>query len=170
MTNRLKPLLPLGIGFFALVFFVSMSRHDFYVSNLQMEVKSDGQLQLILRVFTDDLEMVLQQRFKDMAPLNSHSKEQDSLLMTYLEDVLVLEHENAVIPLEFLGKEIDNDITRLFLEGQMSEIHPQLTLHHRLFLEEIPNQQNLVHIRQDSYRKSYLFDASHALKTINLAP
>lgn len=169
MANRLRSLLSLGIGFFVLVVFVSMARHDFYVSNLQMEVKSGGQLQLILRVFTDDLEMVLQQRFKNTAPLNSHSKKQDSLLMAYLKDVLVLKHENTSITIEFLGKEIDNDITRLFLEGQMSEMHPQLTLHHRLFLDEIPNQQNLVHIRQDSYRKSYLFDVSHALKTINLA-
>ena len=144
------------IGF---LLFSSFGSHDVYISSLQIElIPETDELQLILQVFTDDLESVLQNRAVQSLVLDPDSQDIDSLLVNYTKEVLELSSGLHPIRLNYLGKEYKNDLTLIYFDTTLADEVETIQMDYKLFLKEIPTQQNIVHYKRESYRKSYLFD------------
>ena len=154
-------------------FHLSYLNHEVYISSMEMVIQGpDRDVQITLRVFTDDLEAVLQNRSTPILQLDpDHAAEEvDALVAVYLEEVIQIKSPLEQVALHFLGKEYRDDLTLLYLEGQIKPTTRQITLSHRLFLDALPTQQNVVHIKQSNQRKSFLFDANHFERTLELTP
>ena len=161
-------LLCLGIGLG-----LAFTKHDVYLSSMEIVVQPpDRDLQITLRVFTDDLELVLQQQHDLELKLNpDHSASAvDSIAAIYLARVIQLKSRDSLVTLNFLGKEYRDDLTLLYWEGQLDATTTDLQLTHRLFLDALPTQQNVVHFKQAGQRKSYLFDKRVFEKTLVFVP
>ena len=156
---------------FVMLIAVGFTIHDVYISSMKMElIPATGELQLTLQVFTDDLESVLQSQSGEQIQLNPDRQVRDSLIASYLHSVLKLSIANTPIFLEYLGKEYRDDLTLLYMQAQRVDELSKMKLTHQLFLSELPTQQNLVHFKNNSYRKSFLFDAQRQKSTIKMRP
>lgn len=148
-----------AVAVLGFLLFSSFGSHEVYISSLQMElIPQTAELQLILQVFTDDLEQVLQNRSETSLVLDPDSEAIDPLIINYIEEVLQLSSGLKPIELHYLGKEYKNDLTLIYLETTLADEVQTLQMNYQLFLEEIPTQQNIVHYKRKHYRKSFLFD------------
>lgn len=156
-----------------MVLSLSFVKHDVYLSSMEIVVKPPQKdLQITLRVFTDDLELVLQNQFDSSLHLNPDSAALtiDSLAASYLATVIKIKAANRPVILKLLGKEYRDDLTLLYLEGNLDPSINEFQLTHRLFLDALPTQQNVVHCKQGSQRKSFLFDKRLFEKVLQLNP
>lgn len=151
----------------------SFVRHEVYVSSTELVItEPQREIQLTVRVFTDDLEQVLQTRYEATVLLDPDKNGAviDSLLANYLQEAIQMQTASGSIALRFLGKEYRDDLSMLYLEGQLETGQETFDLEHRLFLKEIPSQQNIVHLKHNNDRKSFLYDKRQTTRTIQLTP
>lgn len=153
-----------------IVLFTSFDVHEVYISSLQMEWKQQsGEIQLTLQLFTDDLETVLQSRTDSRIQLDPDNQSVDSLLVLYLNEVLTLSYFNIPIPISYLGKKYQDDLSRIFISVPLPEAAEKVDMEYQLFLKQFPSQQNVVHFKNGSYLKSYLFDRQNRRYSIFLS-
>ena len=156
---------------FVMLLTMGFTLHDVYISSMKMElIPTSGELQLTLQVFTDDLELVLQSQSGEEIQLNPDRQATNSLIANYLQSVLKFSAAKTPISLEYLGKEYRDDLTLIYMQAKLADEMSELELTHQLFLSELPTQQNLVHFKSDSYRKSFLFDARMQKSPIRIRP
>lgn len=125
--------------------------HDFHYSRLEMIWNPDQDTwQGILRVFTDDLEKALTEHSKLNTPWRlGDSKEQphvDDEIDKLLRDYLIWFTDTSSTPnnWRFIGKEVDFDLTYLFIESVPVESSSVLKISNQLFFLEFHDQVNEV--------------------------
>src|SRR5690606_19104994 len=107
----------LVVGFFAFCSFSPV--HKFYVSVTEIELNTKSQsLQIISRVFTDDLENVLRQRYNDNIRLGEgfDSGDVNNVIPKYLQQKVRITIDGRSRDLKFIGMEYDNDMTVFYIE------------------------------------------------------
>ncbi len=131
----------------------SDSAHDFHVSRLTMDYQpEEHHFEVALHVFTDDLELALQERGAPKPRLNTKSewKDADDFIISYLNDVLRFKaHSGDYIKLEYLGKEPSDDYmaTWIYFYWKLPEEKDEYYLKHRLFHEIYEDQQNIFKLK-----------------------
>ena len=129
------------------------SDHDFHVSRLTMDYQSEEHhFEVSLHVFTDDLELALQERGAPKPRLNTESEwaEADDFIISYLNDVLRFKTLSGdYMKLEYLGKEPSNDYmaTWIYFYWRLPEETDEYHLKHRLFHEIYEDQQNIFKLK-----------------------
>jgi len=133
--------------------------HPFYVSICEVDYKSETKsLEISLRIFTDDLESTLQDWGTEKPFLGESNEiaQADSLLKKYILQVLNIEIDNKKQILNYLGKEVEQELTWIYLEAQNIPDFEQITISNRLLLQSFPNQTNLIHVNHRHKIKSLL--------------
>lgn len=129
------------------------SVHDFHVSRLTMDYEAEEHhFEVALHVFTDDLELALQERGAPKLRLNTESEwgESDDVIISYLNDVLRFRSSSGnKIRLQYLGKEPSDDFmaTWIYFYWKLPEDEDQFHLKHRLFHEIYDDQQNILKLK-----------------------
>lgn len=135
--------------------------HKFYVSvtNINYSEKENS-LQITSRVFIDDFDLLLKERYGFTANLATkvEDKEAESYIEKYTRTKFHITINNVAVPVNYIGREYDNDVVILYLEvedvvlAKMKSIEIENGMLTDLFEE----QKNLVHFKYNGAKKSFV--------------
>ncbi len=146
-------ILPLLFGF--------INMHKFYVSVTQIEYDSqEASLQIISRVFIDDLERLLQERYDEDAVLDvSKNQEQvDRYIAKYFDEKMQLIVDKKIREIQFLGKKYEDDLVICFLEVKKVVDPTILEIENKILFDIFEEQQNIIHVKKNTDRKSLILE------------
>jgi len=132
--------------------------HDFHVSISEAEWK-DGLLKCTIRVFSDDLEMSLQSDFGADYRLESAVK--DERLGKYILKKFGFRVGQKNLSGEFIGPEIENDLSFLYLQFPLKEAPTSLAVFNLLFFDSFDDQSNIVNVQSHSVLHSFRRKKTH---------
>ncbi len=146
----------------AVVFFLctSFTAHKFYVSITQINYsEKDHSLQITSRLFIDDIERTLNDRYGLDTKLATPKELENTniYLEKYFKTRFKVNINNANITYNFLGKEYDTDVMKVYIEIpniQKEELHT-VEITNTLLRDEFPEQQNIIHFKIGDYLKSF---------------
>lgn len=147
--------------------------HKFYVSVTNMNYSDrDKAFQITTRIFIDDLEAVLLERYgidTDLATPDEVANS-DELIDKYLKTKLVIYFDDEVAQYQFLGKEFDTDIVVCYLEitnVKLQELQ-KIEIQNEVLTDLFEDQQNIVHLKIDDKRKSFILIRENNKGMLNL--
>ena len=127
--------------------------HKFYVSITKIEyVKEKSSLQIITKIFTDDIEDALQQRYNSSISLDTKKEtaEADEDLKNYILQKINIKVNGKPVKLDYIGKEYDADMLVAYIE--VKDVKELKTI------EMFPEQQNIIHLKTPKSRRSLILD------------
>ncbi|MFD2564543.1 DUF6702 family protein [Aquimarina rubra] len=133
--------------------------HKFYVSVTQIEYNEEQKsLQIISRIFIDDIEEVLRQRYDETIELISEKEEAkvDQYLSKYLSQKLSITVNGQQVAFNFIGKEYDNDLVLCYLEVENVPSLETITVTNQALMDFFEEQQNIIHVKKGKKRKSLI--------------
>ncbi|RPG63741.1 MAG: hypothetical protein CBC02_009995 [Flavobacteriaceae bacterium TMED42] len=155
----------LVLGFFYCLF-TAVSFHNFYVSTTSVRfVPDEKSLQITTQVFLDDFEAVLRQNGNDKTRLTPEvdQGEIDSLVEEYFRKNITFMAHGKIMDFDFLGKVYKSDVLVAYMELQLDSIAPPLSIENTIFFDYLPDQKNIIHLKLDSKRKSFLAVSSKSV-------
>lgn len=160
MTNsRIAALFLLPL---AMVLLLSMAvPHKFYVSVTNVVYSENDQaFQITSRVFIDDLEAVLLERYG--VDMDLATPQESALANQYIEKYFrakfAVELDGKPVKYDFLGKRYDVDVAICYLEIPKVPL-PSLStmaLHNEVLTDLFEDQKNVVHIKWAGNKKSFV--------------
>ena len=146
--------------------------HKFYVSVTDIEYNPETEsLQLISRIFTDDMENLLKTRYSEEIYLTAKEEhpEVDSYIEKYLVGKLRVEVNGREYPLKYLGKKYDNDILKLFIEIEQVAVPQRVQVQNEILTDLFPDQKNVVHVKLNGETKSLLLSRGRESGLLNFS-
>ena len=147
--------------------------HKFYVSvtNIGYSEK-DNALQITSRIFVDDLEEVLEERYEIRAQLatQEESKLANEYIEKYVRAKLALKINGENKKFNFLGKKYDNDIMVCYMEipnVELSNIR-SIEIQNEILTDLFEEQQNIVHFKLKGKKKSFVLVRESDKGVLNL--
>lgn len=147
---------------FGLLVVLTSSRaaaHEYYLSVTEINYKAESQsLQIITRVFTDDFENVLRQRFNDEIRLVENYEEGpvEKMIARYLRQKLQINSNGQQHQLKYLGKEYENDQVVLYIEVENVPSFKEIEITNSILTDLFDDQKNVVHVKVNGVTKSLL--------------
>jgi len=133
--------------------------HKYYVSITKIEyVKEKQSVQIITRVFIDDFERLLQERFDESIILAS--KKAETQIDKYIEKYLLskfkisINSNNAII--KFIGKEYDEDVVQCYLEIENVESIKSFSIENKTLFDIFSDQKNIIRTNINNRNKSFI--------------
>ena len=147
--------------------------HKFYVSVTNVEYSAEAQsLQIVSRLFVDDMEQLLETRYgldaglgtKDESPLA------DDQLRRYFNSKFSVSVNGEERACEYLGKRYENDLAVFFLEvpGIPEESLRSVEIRNELLTDLFEEQKNLVHLKVLGEKKSWVLIRERPKGMLNL--
>ena len=144
--------------------------HKYYVSVTEVEyVKEQQSVQIVTRIFIDDFEKMLRERYDENITLDIGKDETqiDTYVQKYLSNKLQITINSTQQQFEFLGKEYEDDILFCYLEiTDVSDIKTFEIVNQVLF-DVFDDQQNLVKTKINSKKKSFILIAQNDKGVLN---
>jgi hypothetical protein len=145
----------------AIPLFTSAVDHKFYASITKIEyVKERQTLQIISKIFVDDLEDVLQQRYDNTLSLNTpkETDKEETFLKEYLNKKIEIAINGKPVTFSYVGREYDIDIINVYLEiSGVSEVNT-LGITNEILMEMFEDQQNIIHFKSGDIRRSIVLE------------
>lgn len=132
--------------------------HKFYLSVTQMEFDTDkNRITAISRVFVDDLEETLRQRYDVQLALGTDREDAMAsfYIARYVEQKLIVKMNNEPLKFSFAGFTYQND--QIVLLSEFSVIPSDefvIKVTNALIMDAYSEQQNLVHFRMNQKKQS----------------
>ena len=145
-------------SFFLLSGFKS-GAHEFYLSVTEIEYNNEKQsLQIITRVFIDDFEDVLNERYGADLQLSEEAEEGAVAenISKYLKQKLRLQVNGEELQLNYLGKEYDADQLILYIEVENVTPFNNIEVTNSILTDLFDDQKNIVHVKVNDKTKSLL--------------
>jgi len=150
---------------FLLIPVIFTAGHKFYLSLTQIDINSKThKLEIAARVFTHDLENTILAETGHKLLLGSvhEAQESDSMLTDYLHQTIRIIQGDKEIVLSFVGKEIETDVTWLYLESPAGiDLSEPLKIKNVILFERFPNQKNIVNVRFEKQISSQIHTRNH---------
>lgn len=157
---------------FAIVLLTSFSTkdHETYLSVTEIEYnKEQKSLQIISRVFIDDLEDVLAKRYQKEVSL-SYKEDLElnkDLIEKYLNKKLSITINKESQNLKLLGSKFDADQIVLFIECKNVQNLKQIRVENLILTDLFDSQKNIVHVKKGESIESMLLVKGNSSKTLN---
>ena len=154
MINRF-----LAYSLYVWVLFVQGTIHPYYVSTMEIDYRTDrSALQITIRVFTDDWQLMLNTDYAQDLRLDPDSDEAQTIIYSsaYLQKEIELKMNDTELQPVFLGMEYQDDQIVFYLEVKDVVELKTLTVSNSILFEVLEGQQNIVRIKTPTKRKSYL--------------
>ena len=149
---------------------LSSSSHKFYVSTTSIEyVKEKQVLQVIAKIFTEDIEKALQERYNPSITLDSkkESKKDEDFLLKYLLQKIKIKVNGNPVSLNFIGKEYDIDITKVYFEAEDILEVKSIEIENKVLIDMFPEQQNIIHLKTTENRRSIILNRANPKGVLN---
>lgn len=144
-----------------------MNIHKYYVSVTDIEyVKEAKSLQIISRLFVDDIEKVLQERYDDSIKIEDELT--DTYIEKYFSKKVLITINNELKQFKFIGKEIEDDMVHCYFEIENISNIETINVTNKLLFDMFDNQQNITHLKINDKKKSFLFIKDNASGLLKL--
>lgn len=158
---------------FLLPLFAFGAVHKFYISvtNIKYSEKDDA-LQITTRVFVDDMNTVLKERYGIDAELGT--QEESTLGQEYLEKYvrskIRITRNGKTADYTLLGKRYETDIVILYIEVPKIDLPNVISLgiENEVLTDLFDEQQNVVHFNINGNKKSFVLLKSDTKGMLNL--
>ena len=135
--------------------------HKFYVSVTHVNyAEKDDAIQITTRIFIDDLEAVLLERYgvKTKRATPEETTLANDYIEKYLKTKLLIRLNQETRVYDFLGKRYDNDVVICYLEipqVNMPDFN-SIEIQNEILTDLFEEQQNLVHLKIKGKKKSFV--------------
>lgn len=139
--------------------FAFTTAHKYYVSVTQIDyVKEKQAIQVTSRIFIDDFERLLQERYDDKIILNTgkDEKEIDLYIEKYIKSKFKIKVNGAVANYKFLGKEYEDDIIYCYIEIENVNEVKSFEVENRILFDLFNDQKNIVRTYINSKHKTFV--------------
>ncbi|MEW7291011.1 DUF6702 family protein [Aquimarina sp. 2304DJ70-9] len=139
----------------------SFVTHKFYVSVTQVDYNKEEQsLQIISRIFIDDIEEILKERYDSSIILDptKEASEVDEFIKKYLTQKLEFIVNNEEVSFTFIGKEYEDDLMICYLEIENITSLETIQISNQVLMDLFEEQQNIVHVKKEKQRKSLILE------------
>ena len=144
--------------------------HKFYVSITSIEyAQEEESIQIITKIFLDDIEDALEARYGRAFSFNS-SKEtetEEEMLKKYLFQKFTIAVNDEDVTYDYIGKEYDIDVVKCYLEIPNISTLSKLTIENKVLLDMFDEQQNIIHVKNNSTRRSLVLEKENPKGTLN---
>lgn len=147
--------------------------HKFYVSVTNVNYsEKDKALQITSRVFIDDLDKLLQERYdvKSKLATEEESPLADEYLEKYLRAKFVVEVNGANASYNYIGKKYDADVVIFYIEVPNVDLATLKTIQieNEVLTDLFDEQQNVVHFKVGKDKKSFVLVKSRTKGMLKL--
>ncbi len=149
---------------------MSSSVHKFYVSITKVEyIEEEETLQIIAKIFTEDLENTLRERYHPEIYLDSKKETQaeEDYILKYINKKVNIKVNDSPVTLDYIGKEYDNDIIKIYFEVKNVSALNSFEIENRILMEMFQEQQNIIHFKKNKLRKSLTLDVDNPNAVLN---
>ena len=163
-------LLSIFLFFVYSIFITKKIEHKFYVSTTTIEFKEEKNvIQITCQLFIDDVEKSLN-RYQEGIKLAPDSNKQgiDKLLKKSLKKSILISIDGKTTDLIYIGREYKNDILQCYFEANAPASSQNLSIENRTFFDLFEDQQNIIHYKNKSIRKSFLLYSENDSATFSL--
>ena len=152
---------------------ISAMVHKFYVSVTHMEYSEENSaIQITTRIFIDDLEEVLNARYDINAALATEEEVSgaDTFIKRYLDSKMRVNINGEQMSYDYVGKEYKDDLVICYLEIDQIQLSEVLSVEvtNDLLTEFFDEQQNVVHLKFGSVKKSFILVRENNKGMLNL--
>lgn len=146
-----------------LLTFSAGAKHDFHVSitNGEYNPKTET-LQIYLKLFSDDLQNAIED---DSGKASSAPS--DSLVKKFVLDHFWLKINNEKLKPKYIGKELEQDITFIYLEVPFDITEKAITVSNTVFFDRFDDQSNIVNLEINGQLKSAFLDEGTPAETLH---
>ncbi|MRT17012.1 hypothetical protein F3C99_08590 [Vitellibacter sp. q18] len=144
--------------------------HKFYVSVTKIEyAKEKNSLQIITKIFIDDIEDALQKRYDPSLSLatDMETEAAEADLKKYILQKLKITINGSPVRLHYIGREYDPDMVVAYLEVTDVKSLKSIRVENKVLMELFPEQQNIVHIKTPQSRKSLILEKDEPSGELN---
>ncbi|NQY06824.1 MAG: peptidase E [Flavobacteriaceae bacterium] len=143
--------------------------HKYYVSVSEVEFsKEDEALQIITRLFIDDFQEAIQQRYDHTAKLgDEESKNAEYFIKKYFDKKFLVTINGEKKQLSFFGKEYEDDMIVCYIEVLNVKKINSLAIQNTLLFDLTEEQQNIIHLDVNSKKKSFALRAGNDKGMLN---
>lgn len=142
-----------------LVTFSAAGIHKFYVGIYQVNfVPEKKMFQITSRIFVDDLNNALEDQYHIKFTIGepTETPEQTALLKKYLADHFLIRVNSQQKPLNFLSKELENNVLICYFTIRDIPKVSNLKITNTILFDFVTEQQNIVQTNVNKQKKSFL--------------
>jgi len=154
----------------ALVFSIvtASTAHKFYVSTTKIEyVEQQQSVQIISKIFIDDLEEVLRKRYDESIVLDSKDESEQDFVKRYLLQKLQITINGIPATLEYIGKEYEIDVIKVYFEiNDIIELNT-IEIENIVLFDLFEEQQNIIHLKTGESRRSLVLNKENPKGMLN---
>lgn len=150
-----------GLLVFLLPLFAFTGIHKFYLSVTKVHYsEKDQALQITTRIFVDDLDKVLKERYDIVPKLGA--EDEPKLTETYLEKYLRTKFlvfvDGKQQEYTYVGRQYDTDVVICYLEVPKLDLDKikTLTVQNEVLTDLFEEQQNVLHFKIRDYKESFV--------------
>lgn len=146
----------------ATVMCLSFGIHKFYTAIYQLEfVPKKQMLQVTARIFNDDLNAALENKFHTRIFLGTDKETPDDLvyLKKYLNEKFILKINGQNRPLQFHSKEVEDNVVICYLSCKEVTKINTLGVENTILIEIHPEQQNIIQANFNGKKSSLLLNS-----------
>jgi len=143
--------------FFALTGIAKEKKHPLHVSTTEVNINAkDKTLEISSRIFSDDFEAILVKLYKQKTDLSNPAMktQMDALVKKYLLSHLQIKVNGKVVPLNYIGFEIDHEATNIYLEAEKVTTPKSVEVSSTILYDMFDDQMSIVHVVRGITRKS----------------
>lgn len=151
---------------------MSFTLHKYYLSVTDVEYNAEAKsVQLIIRIFYDDLEDVLNERYDKKFTLSDRSDQEeiDNYLKKYLTSKIKIRVNDKLRKLQFIGKEYEDDYVVCYIETSGVDSMTKFEIENELLIDLFPEQKNMIHTKIYKRQKSFLLTRESAKAMLNFS-
>lgn len=129
--------------------FGQLGMHPLHVSVTEIEFdEKDQALEIMMRVFMDDLELAFRQRYSNptLDILNAGNPSLDKMMGGYLKEQFAISLDGKKQKLNYLGHERDGEAFVFYIEVSQVEKWDRIRVVNNMLMELYDDQSHLVHV------------------------
>ncbi len=134
--------------------------------------EKNSSFQITSRIFIDDLEEVLEERYGVTTALGTknETKVANEYIEKYLRAKFVVELNGEAVKYTFLGKEYDNDVVICYMEMTDIELSnlESIAVQNEILTDMFEEQQNIVHLKWNGQKRSFVLFRENNKGMLNL--
>ena len=148
------------------IFLSSFAMHKYYVSVTEITYKKDShKLEIIMRIFPDDIENVIHDEYEIEADLSK--QETKEFLYRYIYEKFHLWTGEEELAYEILGTTQEDDFFIILLQAKTPNDLHEIIVKNTVLQDMFEVQKNLIHFFKDNQKQSFILEKSNPEATIS---
>jgi hypothetical protein len=135
--------------FFSLVSVFASALHPIHISVTDIEFDEKAKsLEIMSRIFMDDLETALRERYKmpELDVLAPKDRTLDDMMREYFNEKFTVTLDRKLQRINYLGHEADGDSFVFYIEVTNVKKWKEIQVMNTVLMEKHPDQSNIVHV------------------------